>query len=165
MNALYNAAVYASFWQKYLSNILKATLLIETSTFRLIWRFAIFRSISDKVVFIVPFHFVNIHFIDVEVKDYDNLVLEECRLLGCYSVWLLGGPPKRRFLQEPHGVTSQKTAFLIVTTVKTSNVTIQFFTCLTARSATLTTEVDQKINNWELTKNIDASKPYIRILL
>jgi hypothetical protein len=26
-----------------------------------------------------------------------------------------------KFLQEPHGVTSQKTAFFIVTTVKTSN--------------------------------------------
>jgi hypothetical protein len=32
-------------------------------------------------------------------------------------------PPKRRFLQEPHGVTSQKTAFFIVTAVKTSNLT------------------------------------------
>jgi hypothetical protein len=30
---------------------------------------------------------------------------------------------KRRFLQEPHGVKSQKTAFFIVTAVKTSNVT------------------------------------------
>jgi hypothetical protein len=32
-------------------------------------------------------------------------------------------PPKRRFLQEPHGVTSQKTSFFIVTAVKTSNLT------------------------------------------
>jgi hypothetical protein len=30
-------------------------------------------------------------------------------------------PPKRRFLQQPHGVTSQKTQFFIVTAVKTSN--------------------------------------------
>jgi hypothetical protein len=30
---------------------------------------------------------------------------------------------KRRFVQEPHGVTSQKTRFFIVTAVKTSNVT------------------------------------------
>jgi hypothetical protein len=30
-------------------------------------------------------------------------------------------PPKRRFLQEPHGVTSQMTPFFIVTAVKTSN--------------------------------------------
>jgi hypothetical protein len=30
---------------------------------------------------------------------------------------------KRRFLQEPHGVTSQKTPFFIVTAVKTSNLT------------------------------------------
>jgi hypothetical protein len=36
---------------------------------------------------------------------------------------IMGGhiPPKRLFLQEPHGVTSQKTTFFIVTTVKTSN--------------------------------------------
>jgi hypothetical protein len=30
---------------------------------------------------------------------------------------------KRRFLQEPHGVTTQKTPFFIVTAVKTSNLT------------------------------------------
>jgi hypothetical protein len=29
---------------------------------------------------------------------------------------------KRRFLQEPHGVTSQKTPFFIVTAVKISNI-------------------------------------------
>jgi hypothetical protein len=29
--------------------------------------------------------------------------------------------PKRRFLQEPHGATSQKTPFFIVTAVNTSN--------------------------------------------
>jgi hypothetical protein len=32
-------------------------------------------------------------------------------------------PPKRRFLQESHGVTTQKTPFFIVTAVKTSNLT------------------------------------------
>jgi hypothetical protein len=32
-------------------------------------------------------------------------------------------PPKRLFLQDPHGVTSQKTPFFIVTAVKTSNLT------------------------------------------
>jgi hypothetical protein len=32
-------------------------------------------------------------------------------------------PPKRRFLQEPHGVTSQKTPFFIFTAVETSNLT------------------------------------------
>jgi hypothetical protein len=31
---------------------------------------------------------------------------------------------ERRFLQEPHGVTSQKTPFFIVTAVKTSNLTL-----------------------------------------
>jgi hypothetical protein len=34
--------------------------------------------------------------------------------LGCYAMW---------FLQEPHGVTSQKTPFFIVTAMKTSNLT------------------------------------------
>jgi hypothetical protein len=32
-------------------------------------------------------------------------------------------PPKDRFLQQQHGVTSQKTPFFIVTAVKTSNLT------------------------------------------
>jgi hypothetical protein len=32
-------------------------------------------------------------------------------------------PPKRLFLQKPHGVTSQKAAFFIVIAVKTSNLT------------------------------------------
>jgi hypothetical protein len=32
-------------------------------------------------------------------------------------------PPKRRFTQDLHGVTSQKTAFFIVTAVETSNLT------------------------------------------
>jgi hypothetical protein len=32
-------------------------------------------------------------------------------------------PPKRRFLQEPHGVTSQKTALFIVTAMKTATLT------------------------------------------
>jgi hypothetical protein len=32
--------------------------------------------------------------------------------------------PKPRFLQEPHGVTTQKTPFFIVTAVKTSNLTL-----------------------------------------
>jgi hypothetical protein len=30
---------------------------------------------------------------------------------------------ERQFLQEPHGITSQKMAFFIVTAVKTSNLT------------------------------------------
>jgi hypothetical protein len=32
-------------------------------------------------------------------------------------------PPKRRFLQQPHGIVSQKMAFFIVTAVETSNFT------------------------------------------
>jgi hypothetical protein len=34
-------------------------------------------------------------------------------------------PPKRRFLQEPHGVTSQKTAFFIVTAVETESFPVE----------------------------------------
>jgi hypothetical protein len=34
---------------------------------------------------------------------------------------------ERRFLQEPHGVTSQKTPFFIVTAMKISNLTQRFF--------------------------------------
>jgi hypothetical protein len=37
-------------------------------------------------------------------------------------------PPKRRFSQEPHGITSQKTQFFIVTVVKTSNLTLTTYT-------------------------------------
>jgi hypothetical protein len=36
-------------------------------------------------------------------------------------------PPKRQFLQELHGATSQKTPFFIVTAVKTSNLTEEIF--------------------------------------
>jgi hypothetical protein len=44
-------------------------------------------------------------------------------------------PPKRRFLQEPHGVTSQKTPFFIVTAVKTSNLTLSAKCCVCAIQA------------------------------
>jgi hypothetical protein len=35
----------------------------------------------------------------------------------------IDGSEERRFLQEPQGVTSQKTPFFIVTAVETSNLT------------------------------------------
>jgi hypothetical protein len=35
-------------------------------------------------------------------------------------------PLKRRFLQQPHGVTSQKTPFFVVTAVKTANLIYLF---------------------------------------
>jgi hypothetical protein len=44
-------------------------------------------------------------------------------MLRCVTLVRTVVPPKRRFLQEPHGVTSQKTPFFIVTAVKTSNLT------------------------------------------
>jgi hypothetical protein len=37
--------------------------------------------------------------------------------------WRRHVPPKCRFLHEPHGITSYKTAFFIVITVKNSNLT------------------------------------------
>jgi hypothetical protein len=52
--------------------------------------------------------------------------IEWC-LLGCYAMWLLW------FLQEPHGVTSQKTPFCIVTAVKTSSLTLSLCSSLTVR--------------------------------
>jgi hypothetical protein len=59
---------------------------------------------------------------------------QESACFGCYCVffvhrflspwwWRRYVPPERRFLQEPHGVTSQKTTFFIVTAVKPSNLT------------------------------------------
>jgi hypothetical protein len=44
-------------------------------------------------------------------------MLHHVALVGTYI------PLKRRFLQEPHGVTCHKTAFFFVTAVKTSNLT------------------------------------------
>jgi hypothetical protein len=32
-------------------------------------------------------------------------------------------PPKRRFIQDPHGATSHKTSFLVVTAVKATHLT------------------------------------------
>jgi hypothetical protein len=57
----------------------------------------------------------------------NRLLRSMCRLLVTASVVPSSSilvPPKRRFLQEPHGVTSQKTPFFIVTAVKTSNLTL-----------------------------------------
>jgi hypothetical protein len=39
----------------------------------------------------------------------------------------IGELPKRRFLQAPYGVTSQKTPFFIVTAVRTSNLKSEGF--------------------------------------
>jgi hypothetical protein len=41
--------------------------------------------------------------------------------------WRRKFPPKRRFLQDPHATISQKTAFIIVTAVKTSNPTTKWY--------------------------------------
>jgi hypothetical protein len=49
-------------------------------------------------------------------------VVPSHRLLSPWC-WTRYVPPKRRFLQEPHGLTSQKTAFFIITAAKTSNLT------------------------------------------
>jgi hypothetical protein len=43
--------------------------------------------------------------------------------IGELGITQAATPPKRRFLQEPHDVTSPKTPFFIVTAVKTSNLT------------------------------------------
>jgi hypothetical protein len=60
---------------------------------------------------LVPFaDDTNIIIMNSSPIDNENNNIQECRLLGCYAEW---------FLKEPHGVTSQKTAFFIVSTVKT----------------------------------------------
>jgi hypothetical protein len=43
--------------------------------------------------------------------------------------WRRHGPPKRRFIINPHVATSQKTAFFVVTTMKTSNPTCIYHAC------------------------------------
>jgi hypothetical protein len=52
-------------------------------------------------------------------------VSEEPRVsrIGELETTLAATRLQRRFLQEPHGVTSQKTPFFIVTAMKTSNLT------------------------------------------
>jgi hypothetical protein len=54
-------------------------------------------------------------------------------------------PPNRRFLQEPHGVTSQKTPFFIVTAVKTSNLTYAAHKFACFRSFRGTYKIEVKI--------------------
>jgi hypothetical protein len=44
-------------------------------------------------------------------------------MLRCVALVRTDVSLKHWFLQEPHGITSQNTAFFIVTTVKTSNLT------------------------------------------
>jgi hypothetical protein len=58
-------------------------------------------------------------------KKERKIFYEECRLLGCYAVWLVRNDvsEERRFLQQPHVVASQKTAFFVVIAVKISNLT------------------------------------------
>jgi hypothetical protein len=48
------------------------------------------------------------------------MVITKCELKQAAKKYV---SPKRRILQEPHGVTSQKTTFVIVTAVLTSNLT------------------------------------------
>jgi hypothetical protein len=51
----------------------------------------------------------------VTANDFPSLTIPVTLMMGLYV------SPKRRFLQEPHCVTSQKTAFFILTAVKTTN--------------------------------------------
>jgi hypothetical protein len=49
--------------------------------------------------------------------------ISEERITSIMLVTANAVPPKRRFLQELHGVTAQKTPFFVVTAVKTLNLT------------------------------------------
>jgi hypothetical protein len=75
-----------------------------------------------------------------DVSEELNAVLSLCQLLITASVVPSSKilvtlmkkvlvPPKCRILQEPNGVTSQKTQFFIVTAVKTSNLTKTLARC------------------------------------
>jgi hypothetical protein len=56
---------------------------------------------------------------DVSEERIASIIrVERISELGTLAVTM-----KRRFLQKPHGVTSQKTAFIKVTAVKSSNLT------------------------------------------
>jgi hypothetical protein len=57
-------------------------------------------------------------------------------LLHCMSLVRTDVPPKCQFLQEPHYITNQKTAFFTVTVVKTSNLTWTY-TVVTLRGFSL----------------------------
>jgi hypothetical protein len=65
------------------------------------------------------------HFLQSVVCSY-LLMLVFCSQNLLLWRWRPYDPPKCRFTQNLHGVTSQKTAFFIVTAVKTSNLTTHF---------------------------------------
>jgi hypothetical protein len=69
-------------------------------------------------------------------------------------------PPKRRFLQEPHGLTSQKTAFFIATVVKASNLTLNLRVA-SRGTATLSWLNKQKQTPWPLVRKrpIPSERP------
>jgi hypothetical protein len=50
-----------------------------------------------------------------KIRGFHGGEYEKCRLMGCDAVWFVrtNVSEERRFLQVPHGVTSQKTAFFI----------------------------------------------------
>jgi hypothetical protein len=60
------------------------------------------------------------------IGELGTLVVTSLVHLFLSPWWWRYVPPKSRFVQEPHGVTSQKTAFFMVTAVKTSNLSCSF---------------------------------------
>jgi hypothetical protein len=56
-----------------------------------------------------------------EERSASIIIVTRIGELGTTLAVTSDGHTKRRFLQETHGVTSQKTALFIVTAVKTSN--------------------------------------------
>jgi hypothetical protein len=66
-------------------------------------------------------------------------------------------------LQEPHGVTSQKTPFFIVTAVKTSNLTLSLFVSIPCKNrqfpVVLKRNCNTLIDNSQSSKNLQYVKP------
>jgi hypothetical protein len=60
---------------------------------------------------------------EMDVERVVELVGGPSLLLLSILKWRRYFPPQCIFLQEPHGITSQKTALFIVTAVETSNLT------------------------------------------
>jgi hypothetical protein len=56
-------------------------------------------------------------------EELSASIIRETRIGELLTLFLVHRFMSRRFLQEPHRVTSQKTAFFIAPAVKTSNLT------------------------------------------
>jgi hypothetical protein len=82
----------------------------------------------DILIDTTPFNFLRLN---LSIRNFCDLWrMPSSEMLCRVALVRTNAPPKRRFLQEPQGVTSQRTAFFIVTAVKTSYLTSVIFVYL-----------------------------------